>query len=74
MRYLWISTSVILIAGAVLTVGGLIGALEAIAPVLGLLLLWTGIVKIVVLRIWQRRLSQPPPALVVNQPDTRPLP
>jgi hypothetical protein len=57
VRYLWITSYMILFAGVALLAGGLIGILGPIALVGGLLLLWTGIVKIVVLRIWKRSIS-----------------
>lgn len=70
MRYLWISSFTILVAGFAVLAAGLIGLLEPIAVVLGLLLLWTGIVKIVVLRIWRRSIASPHPTLVTAKAET----
>lgn len=68
MRYLWITSFVMVVCGLALIGGKLIGVLEPIALVLGLLTLWSGIVKIVVLRIWRRSLN----AAVVEAPPTPP--
>jgi hypothetical protein len=70
VRYLWISSFTILVAGIAVLAGGLIGLLEPIAVVLGLLLFWTGIVKIVVLRIWRRSIDSTNPTLVTAKAET----
>ncbi len=69
MRYLWITSYVMVGCGIALIGGRAVGMLDPIALVLGLLALWSGIVKLVVLRIWQKSLNaavvetpQPPPA------------
>jgi hypothetical protein len=59
VRYLWMTSFAILAAGAALLAGAIFGALGPIALVCGLLLVWTGVVKIVVLRIWKRSLASP---------------
>jgi hypothetical protein len=70
VRYLWISSFTILVAGIAVLAGGLIGLLEPIAVVLGLLRFWTGIVKIVVLRIWRRSIVSTNPTLVTAKAET----
>jgi uncharacterized membrane protein required for colicin V production len=53
-------TSYAMIAsGIVLIVGSLIGALTIVGLVAGLLLIWSGIVKVIVLRIWRASLAGP---------------
>lgn len=69
MRYLW-ATSIIMVAvGLILIVAGLLGTLSPIALVLGLLSLWSGVVKLIVLRIWQRTLN----AAVEDGPPSPPV-
>ncbi len=57
MVYLWMTSIAMLVGGTVLIAGKFIGLLDPIALVCGLLLLWSGIVKIVVLRIWRKSLG-----------------
>jgi hypothetical protein len=68
MRYLWITSIVMVVCGLALVAGKLVGILDPVALVLGLLTLWSGIVKIIVLRIWQRSLN----AAVVEAPPPPP--
>jgi hypothetical protein len=70
MRYLWI-TSIGMIACSLALIGGnLIGRLEPVALICGLMLLWSGVVKIIVLRIWHSSLKlgrdSPAPARPAN--------
>lgn len=60
MRYLWIVTIVMVVAGVIAIVAGLLGLLEPVAIILGVLLLWSGAVKIIVLRIWRASLKAAP--------------
>ncbi len=69
MRYLWATSFIMVAVGLVLVVAGIIGALAPIALVLGLLSLWSGIVKLIVLRIWQRTLN----AAVEEGPPSPPV-
>ncbi|HLL51629.1 MAG TPA: hypothetical protein VK356_13250 [Thermomicrobiales bacterium] len=46
--------------GIVLALGGIAAGMGPIAFVCGVLLLWSGIIKIVVLRIWRGTLSANP--------------
>ena len=48
------------LAGVALVVGGVLAGLSPVALVCGILLLWTGIVKIIVLRIWRGTLHHHP--------------
>jgi len=43
--------------GLVLIAGGVVAGLDPIAMVCGVLLLWSGVVKAIVLRIWRTTLS-----------------
>ncbi len=72
MRYLWATSAIMVVVGLVLIIAGVSGALSQIALVLGLLSLWSGIMKLIVLRIWQRSLNaaveEAPPAPPVRFP------
>jgi hypothetical protein len=57
VRYLWLTSSVMVVAGISLAAAAFIISLGPIALVCGLLLIWSGIVKIIVLRIWQNTLA-----------------
>ena len=46
-------------SGSVLIAGGAVAGLGPIALVCGVLLVWSGIVKAIVLRIWHTTLSTP---------------
>jgi hypothetical protein len=59
MRYLWFTSIAMVGAGAFLIAAYLAGAIEVIALIAGVLLLWSGIVKVIVLRIWRSSLSMP---------------
>lgn len=48
------------LAGIALVVGGVAAGLGPVALVCGVLLLWSGIVKIIVLRIWRGTLRHHP--------------
>lgn len=69
MKYLWIITAVMLGLGIALMVAGAVGLLGPIALVTGVLLLWSAIVKAIVLRIWRSTLATP----VGVAPEARPL-
>jgi len=49
-----------IVAGVALAVGGRLFGLGPIALVCGVLIFWSGVVKIVVLHIWKSTLSSPP--------------
>lgn len=57
MRFLWMISAVMVIAGAALSMAALIGGASPLALVSGVLLLWSGVVKVIVLRIWRATLS-----------------
>ena len=48
------------LVGVALVMGGVVAGLGPVALVCGVLLLWSGIVKIIVLRIWHGTLRQHP--------------
>jgi hypothetical protein len=59
MKYLWLISTIMLGLGAALIVAGAVGLLGPIALVSGVLLLWSAIVKVIVLRIWRSTLAAP---------------
>ena len=59
MRYLFLITLVILVAGVGAFAAGLLGY-GPFWTLTGLLLLWTGVIKVVVVEIWRRIVRQPP--------------
>lgn len=59
MKYLWIVTLVMLGLGVALIAAGMAGTLGPIALVAGVLLVWSAIVKVIVLRIWRSTLFAP---------------
>jgi hypothetical protein len=61
MRYLWWISGAMLVGGAVLAVAGAVAGMGPIALLAGVLLVWSAVVKIIVLRIWQK-VVQPVPA------------
>jgi len=59
MRYLWITSAVMIALGILLIAGYLLRAFATIALIGGLLLVWSGVVKLIVLRIWRSSLGKP---------------
>lgn len=59
MRYLYAITVAIFLAGVAALAAGLLG-FGAVWSLAGLLLLWTGVIKVVVVEIWRRVVQQPP--------------
>jgi hypothetical protein len=59
MRYLWLTSYVMVGVGVLLIAAYLLGIAEVIALVAGVLLLWSAIIKVIVLRIWRWSLSMP---------------
>jgi hypothetical protein len=59
VRWLYLISLIIVAAGGTALAAGLTG-LGALWSLAGLLLLWTGLVKIVVVEIWRRIARQPP--------------
>jgi hypothetical protein len=59
MRYLWLTSFAMVAIGALLIAGKAAGYFETIALVAGMLLLWSGVVKVIVLRIWRSSLTLP---------------
>jgi hypothetical protein len=62
MRYLWFIAAIMIGAGVVLALGSLAAGIGPIALVCGVLLVWSGIVKVIVLRVWEKTLRAPAPA------------
>jgi hypothetical protein len=61
MRYLWWISGAMFIGGVMLAVAGAVAGMGPIALLAGVLLAWSAVVKIIVLRIWQK-VFQPVPA------------
>jgi hypothetical protein len=57
MRYLWLTSFAMVAIGTLLIAAKAAGYLETVALVAGMLLIWSGIVKVVVLRIWRSSLQ-----------------
>ena len=60
MKGLWIITFFMVGIGAVLVFGSMVAGLGPIALIGGILLVWSGMVKVVVLRIWRATLPTAP--------------
>lgn len=60
VKGLWIITFVMVGFGALLVLGSVLAGLGPVALVGGVLLVWSGIVKVVVLRIWRATLPSAP--------------
>jgi hypothetical protein len=59
MRYLWIIAIFMIGLGSLLALGSAAAGIGPIALVCGVLLVWSGIVKVIVLRVWQKTLPAP---------------
>jgi hypothetical protein len=59
MRYLWISSVFMVVAGVACILARFLGLLDPIAMILGAMLIWSGIVKVIVLRVWRTSLHRP---------------
>lgn len=59
MRYLWFSSVFMVVAGVACILARFLGLLEPIAMILGAMLVWSGIVKLIVLRFWRTSLHRP---------------
>jgi hypothetical protein len=60
LRYMWIIAAAVLGGGVALAAASALAGLGPIALVCGVLLVWSGVVKVIVLRIWQANLPQDP--------------
>jgi hypothetical protein len=60
VRYLWLTAGLMTLLGICIAASSAMAGVGPIAFVCGLLLFWSGIVKLVVLRIWQKTLAHPP--------------
>ncbi len=60
MRQLWLITAVMVVVGIALVLVSLFADLGPVFLIGGILLVWSGIVKVVVLRVWRTVLSSPP--------------
>jgi hypothetical protein len=59
MRYLWISSVFMVVAGVVCILARYLGLLDPIATILGAMLIWSGVVKLIVLKVWRTSLHRP---------------
>ena len=60
MKKLWMVTVVMVVCGAVLALGGGVLGLGPVALVGGVLMFWSGLVKVIVLRVWRNTLPPAP--------------
>jgi hypothetical protein len=60
VKKLWLVTNIMIACGIVLTLGAILLGLGPIALVCGVLLIWSGIVKVVVLGVWRATLPAAP--------------
>ena len=60
MKQLWVVTVVMVVCGLILALGSAVAGLGPVALVCGVLLVWSGIVKVVVLRVWRATLPAVP--------------
>jgi hypothetical protein len=70
VRNLWLITAAMIALGLALVLGGLATGLGPFLLVGGVLLIWSALVKAIVLRIWHATLGSPPLA-GFQRPDTR---
>ena len=59
MRYLWISSVFMVVVGVACIAARYLGLLDPIATILGAMLIWSGVVKLIVLRVWRTSLHRP---------------
>lgn len=59
MRYLWFSSVFMVVAGVACMLARVLGLLDPIAMILGAMLVWSGVVKLIVLRVWRTSLHRP---------------
>jgi hypothetical protein len=60
VRYLWIISAAMVATGGLLILGSLVVGAGPLVLLSGVLLLWSGAVKVIVLHIWRRVLAPPP--------------
>lgn len=59
MRYLWFSSVFMVVVGIACILARFVGLLDPIALILGGMLVWSGVVKMIVLRVWRTSLHRP---------------
>lgn len=59
MRYLWISSMFMVVAGLACIAARFLGLLDPIATILGAMLVVSGVIKLIMLRIWRSSLHRP---------------
>jgi hypothetical protein len=59
MRYLWISSTFMVVAGIACILARFLGLLDPIATILGAMLVVSGLIKLIMLRIWRTSLHRP---------------
>jgi len=70
VRKLWLITAAMVALGLAMVLGGLTTGLSPFMLVGGVLLIWSALVKAIVLRIWRSTLGSPPLA-EFQRPGTR---
>lgn len=60
VKKLWLLTNILVACGVMLTLGAILLGLGPIALVCGVLLIWSGMVKVIVLRVWRATLPAAP--------------
>lgn len=60
MKKLWVVTVAMVVAGFMLVLGSAVAGLGPVGMVCGVLLIWSGIVKGIVLRVWRAILPAAP--------------
>ena len=69
-RYFWIISTTMVLTGIALVLGGAAAGMGPVALICGVLLFWSGLVKIVVLHIWRATLNAEP-LTERDSPDAR---
>jgi len=62
MRHLWLITAIMVVAGAAMILASLVAGAGPIILIGGVLLVWSGLIKTAVLRVWGVFLESPPVA------------
>ena len=60
VKYLWLVTNIMVVCGLALALGAIPLGLGPVALVCGVLLIWSGVVKVIVLRVWRATLPRAP--------------
>jgi hypothetical protein len=60
VRHLWLITATMIALGALMVLGSQAVGIGPVLLVGGLLLIWSALVKVIVLRVWRVTLGSPP--------------